>query len=516
MPTVTSKLRILRRTAAQIAAETLEDGRIVYVTDEESLVVGDGSTLGASLTRLPPGGGKMAADAYYTVNKIDGAYYVFDNSTGKIVYTETNENDAQNAINWALANKPKGAVIRLSSKGLEDQFYISDSISLTSPGAIHGMQRHGTVIEATANDIDMVHINYGSPTYAHCSQLLGIRIQSGGYTGCVGLKVIDIPTNSGVRLYETYFGYDATDLEWAIRYEVDNDSTLEIWGGCLRSGSSGKIYSDAKTVMISLGWTTCDVSNLDGGSGTFWAIRPGETSVVRQLIAGPYYSEVEDLNFGATARIVSAYDNNIAGFLAMTSGTAKFPFYTLRHCRGTLASPEAVQSGDKIGRFNASAHDGTDWASDRAHMDLAADGDWSEGDHPTRIEIATTPAGSTTATERLRIHGDGTIEHKSRDRHATATVSAVGPTDDVDVSGVNVLLVNTGSNHVTIGGLAGGVSGQVLRIVIVNATNNTTLEHNEGGGSQDVFLESGGDETKTASYGGWTLVCNGTHWYQCG
>lgn len=101
-------------------------------------------------------------------------------------------------------------------------------------------------------------------------------------------------------------------------------------------------------------------------------------------------------------------------------------------------------------------------------------------------------------------------------KYATATQSVVGPTDNVNVAGINVLFVDTSSNSVTIGGFAGGVSGQVLKVVVTDATSNTTLEHNEGGGSQNIFLSSGADETYTASYGGWTLVCNGTSWFEVG
>ena len=94
--------------------------------------------------------------------------------------------------------------------------------------------------------------------------------------------------------------------------------------------------------------------------------------------------------------------------------------------------------------------------------------------------------------------------------------STEGPTDNIDVTDVGVVFVNTSGNNVTIGGFVGGVSAQVLHIVVVDATSNTILEHNEGTGNQDVFLASGGDETLTASYGGWTLICNGTHWYESG
>jgi len=98
----------------------------------------------------------------------------------------------------------------------------------------------------------------------------------------------------------------------------------------------------------------------------------------------------------------------------------------------------------------------------------------------------------------------------------TSTFSTVGPTDNVDVSGVNTLFIDATSNAVTIGGFSGGVAGQKLMVVRCCATaNNVTLEHNEGGGSQDIFLHKGADETLFTEYGGWNLVCDGTDWYDC-
>lgn len=108
-----------------------------------------------------------------------------------------------------------------------------------------------------------------------------------------------------------------------------------------------------------------------------------------------------------------------------------------------------------------------------------------------------------------------TLEVDGAISSATSTFSTAGPTDNVDVTNVNTLFIDTSSNNVTIGGLAGGVAGQVLYIAVKDASNNTILEHNEGGGSQNIFLNSGADETLTASYGGWVLVCDGSNWYNC-
>jgi hypothetical protein len=93
-----------------------------------------------------------------------------------------------------------------------------------------------------------------------------------------------------------------------------------------------------------------------------------------------------------------------------------------------------------------------------------------------------------------------------------STHSTAGPTDNVDVAGVSVLRVNTISNNVTIGGFIGGIEGQILHIVKTSTNNFLQLEHTEGGGSQDIYLTTGTDE-RVVGYGGYTLYCNGSHWF---
>lgn len=88
------------------------------------------------------------------------------------------------------------------------------------------------------------------------------------------------------------------------------------------------------------------------------------------------------------------------------------------------------------------------------------------------------------------------------------------PQDDVDVSNVNILFLDCAANDVVIGGFVGGINGQVLNIArLCAAVNDATLEHNEGTGNQDIFLHKGADETLTGEYGGWTLACDGSNWY---
>jgi hypothetical protein len=95
----------------------------------------------------------------------------------------------------------------------------------------------------------------------------------------------------------------------------------------------------------------------------------------------------------------------------------------------------------------------------------------------------------------------------------TTTVSAVGPTDNVDVTACNTVFLDTSSNTVTVGGFTNGVKGQVIRVVKLDDSFDATLEHAESGGSQDIFLALGRDHV-VSGYGGWTLVCDGSDWYE--
>jgi len=96
----------------------------------------------------------------------------------------------------------------------------------------------------------------------------------------------------------------------------------------------------------------------------------------------------------------------------------------------------------------------------------------------------------------------------------TLTHAAVGPTDNLNVADVGILFIDCSANDVTIGGFIGGINGQHLHVArLCAAVNDATLEHNEGTGNQDIFLHKGADETLTGEYGGWTLVCNGSNWF---
>jgi len=111
-----------------------------------------------------------------------------------------------------------------------------------------------------------------------------------------------------------------------------------------------------------------------------------------------------------------------------------------------------------------------------------------------------TQAGSATAT-------------LGRTAFATATIHPSGQTDDIDVSGINVLFIDAdGANPALISGFTGGVAGQVLYASIIDHTKDVTMQHLEGASVQDLYLHDSADETLD-NFGGWTFTCDGTNWH---
>lgn len=85
-------------------------------------------------------------------------------------------------------------------------------------------------------------------------------------------------------------------------------------------------------------------------------------------------------------------------------------------------------------------------------------------------------------------------------------------TDGLVVTGRTYVQVSTSTADVVIGGLVGGVAGQVVHLHKSVSANTLTIEHNEGAGNQDIQCPRLADIVLTG-YGGVTLQCNGTNWF---
>ena len=242
-------------------------------------------------------------------------------------------------------------------------------------------------------------------------------------------------------------------------------------------------------------------------------------------------------NVKIDGNIITSEDTN--GNLAMTpngSGDVYLQADTVRvGDSGVNATITTYGAGDLILNTNSGSNSGTITIADGSNGDitLEPDGSGKVVMDPVDINggaIDGTPIGAASAAAGtfaalvctgLTVNGNLTVTGKTGSTVATTAVA--GPTNNYDVAGLSVLKLNTASNSVTIGGFTNGTAGQILFVFKPSGSNIAILEHNEGGGSQNIYLQSGADESigvagikASNPMGGWILVCDGTHWYSIG
>lgn len=108
----------------------------------------------------------------------------------------------------------------------------------------------------------------------------------------------------------------------------------------------------------------------------------------------------------ATAAIISA--TNQARFELRETGSAgNAPTFQGKHA---AAGPGATLNTSWLVTLSGSGHDGTNWVTgNKGLIGIAADGNWSTTSQSTRIVFETTPVGSTTRAERMRIDNLGNV-----------------------------------------------------------------------------------------------------------
>ena len=122
-----------------------------------------------------------------------------------------------------------------------------------------------------------------------------------------------------------------------------------------------------------------------------------------------------------TLAVASNAEANLAIETHNTSAseTANIRFY---RSRGTGASPSTLVDGDVLAQLIFYPHDGTDYANTGAVIKVECDSTIASNSTPCAMGFYTNPS-STSATERLRITSNGSIQHGAGSTWAAATTN---------------------------------------------------------------------------------------------
>lgn len=121
-------------------------------------------------------------------------------------------------------------------------------------------------------------------------------------------------------------------------------------------------------------------------------------------------SPSEKLTVYNSASVVFSLDSDTGTNLRNTRYTsdASSPFLTLRKARGTLASPTAVNSGDGLGTIQFVGYGGTNYRG-LAYISGTVGTYTSDTNISSLLSFSTTPTGSITPSERMRIDSSGNV-----------------------------------------------------------------------------------------------------------
>jgi len=115
-----------------------------------------------------------------------------------------------------------------------------------------------------------------------------------------------------------------------------------------------------------------------------------------------------DVYDAASATSSVSGDGAVFNILARASSDSSGPQFSNQKFRGTIASPTVVASGDITGRWVCFGYDGTTLRA-TSEIRSVVDGTPGSSDMPGRLVFYTTPDGSGTSTERMRIDSSGIV-----------------------------------------------------------------------------------------------------------
>ena len=296
---------------------------------------------------------------------------------------------------------------------------------------------------------------------------------------------------------------DGNENKWAsIAYEADsaygNSGDLKFYvDGASNTTQRMKLSHEGGLSLRHGGWNGITVENVSNTNGSHIELKNTERRF--QVAVRSNGFDIRDVTASDTSR-----------FFINSSGTASFQDNDITNVgdisvdkiKADTASDVNIMFNTSGMTFNVETGDSYQFNLGEVDADLVYYD--SEESDLFKIDSGNKRVGIGLSSPTTTLDVEGTVSYK----HTSLTDSS----DNLDVSGVTVVEC-TPSGTDRLGGLVGGVQGQILYILKVDSGfGRIIIEHNEGTGNQDIFL-SGGADVQLSTRGGMTLYCNGTSWF---
>lgn len=169
-------------------------------------------------------------------------------------------------------------------------------------------------------------------------------------------------------------------------------------------------------------------------------------------------------HFGSARLTIESQNGAESDFVIRTADSIPFatiPWIVLQNSRGTLSNPTLLPNGSSAGSIYGQGYDGAAFQSN-AYMDLGIDGATGLNDMPGRLSFGTTPDGTNTPVERMRINNAGNVG-----------VNNTNPLNKVDILGGGG---RTGTHP----------TGRALYVTGTYGPNNNGVEFRHDNGTQGI------------------------------
>lgn len=162
-------------------------------------------------------------------------------------------------------------------------------------------------------------------------------------------------------------------------------------------------------------------------------------------------------------------------------------FFYFNKARGTIAAPTLVSSGDDIGSIVFRGYDGTAY-QDAVKIFAEVDGTPGTNDMPGRLVFSTTPDGTATLQERLRIDSDGNVFVTGTGKLGYGTGS--GGTVTQTTSRTTAVTINKTNGQITLVSAAGTTVWQTFLVnnSTVNAADTVIVSQDSGTDNYQIFV----------------------------